>query len=98
MNVSNISFGNTTMREFEAKLSAKGQITLPQEIRRILDLHPGDRVCFEVVGEVVKIRRASSKITQSFGAVTPRNKPEDFQALREEFEVGVGLDCVKESS
>ena len=55
-------------------------------------------VCFEADGEDVKIRRASSKITQCYGSVTPRNKPEDFQALREEFEIEVALDCVKESS
>lgn len=30
-----------------------------------------------------------SKIAQGYGAVTPKNRPEDFQKLREAFERGV---------
>ena len=80
------------MREFETTISEKGQVTIPQEIRRLLGLHPRDKVRFEVEGEVVKITRASSKLLQGYGAVIPRNKPEDFQELRDEFEKGVAKD------
>ncbi len=30
-----------------SKITTKGQITIPQEYRKILDIHPGDRVVFE---------------------------------------------------
>ena len=85
------------MREFETTLTEKGQVTIPLEIRRILGLRPRDRIRFEVEGEVVKIRQASSKLLQGYGAVTPRNRPEDFQELREEFEKGVAKEVVSEA-
>jgi AbrB family looped-hinge helix DNA binding protein len=77
------------MQEFETTLTERGQVTIPIEVRRILGLHPRDRVRFEVEGKVVRISQASSKILPFFGSVTPRKKPEDFQELREEFEKGV---------
>lgn len=84
------------MREYETTITEKGQVTIPQEIRRLIGLRPRDKVRFEVEGDVVKIRRASSRLLQGYGAVTPRNKPEDFQELREEFEKGVAKDVVSE--
>ena len=84
------------MQEFETTVTEKGQVTIPQEIRHIIGLQPGDRVCFEVEGEVVKMRRASSKILQWFGSVTPRNKPEDFREVREAFEKAVAEEVASE--
>lgn len=31
---------------YNAKITSKGQITLPAEMRKVLNLHPGDRVTF----------------------------------------------------
>jgi antitoxin PrlF len=84
------------MQEFETTVTEKGQVTIPQEIRRIMGLHPRDKVRFEVEGDVVKISRASSKLLHWFGSVTPRNKPEDFQKVREEFEKGVAEEVASE--
>jgi len=84
------------MQEFESTVTEKGQVTIPQGIRRLIGLHPHDRVSFEVEGEVVKIRRVSSKLLQGFGAVTPKNKPEDFQKLRKNFERGVAEEVASE--
>ncbi len=39
-------------------LTSKGQVTIPQEIRRKLGLLPGTRVVFDVVGDSVQIRKA----------------------------------------
>ena len=38
------------MTEITAKVTSKGQITLPREIRERLGVHDGDRVRFEVQG------------------------------------------------
>lgn len=84
------------MQEFETSVTEKGQVTIPQEIRRIMGLQPRDKVRFEVEGDVVKISRASSKLLQWFGSVRPRNKPEDFQKVREEFEKGVAEEVASE--
>jgi AbrB family looped-hinge helix DNA binding protein len=85
------------MQEFEATLTEKGQVTIPLEIRRLIGLQPRDKVRFEVEGDVVKIRRASSKLLAGYGAVPPLKKPEDFQKLREEFEKGVAEEVSSEA-
>jgi antitoxin PrlF len=84
------------MQEFETSVTEKGQVTIPQEIRRIMGLQPRDKVRFEVDGDVIKISRASSKLLQWFGSVIPRNKPEDFQKIRKEFEKGVAEEVASE--
>lgn len=77
------------MKELEGRLTQKGQVTIPLEIRSRLGLKPRDRVVFELAGDEVKLRPASSKILQGYGTVTPRNRPEDFRELREAFVSGV---------
>ncbi len=84
------------MQEFETTLTEKGQVTIPLEIRRLIGLHPRDRVRFEVEGDVVKITRATSKLLAGYGAISPKNKPEDFQKVREEFEKGVAEEVTSE--
>jgi antitoxin PrlF len=39
------------------RISTKGQVTIPVEIRERLGLHPGTEVEFEVDGETVRLRR-----------------------------------------
>ena len=42
-----------------SKLSSKGQITIPEQVRKSLGLEPGDEVVFELVtGNSVILRRA----------------------------------------
>lgn len=85
------------MQQFETSVTEKGQVTIPLEIRRLMGLHPHDKVAFEVEGDVVKIRRASSKLLQGYGAVTPKHKPEHLRELRENFEKGVAEDVISEA-
>ena len=40
----------------EAKITSKGQITVPQEIRRLLGVRPGDRLLFESDGKGVHVQ------------------------------------------
>lgn len=42
-----------------ARISSKGQITLPRSIRQVLDVRPGDRVLFVVEDETVSIQPMS---------------------------------------
>ena len=39
----------------DAKVMAKGQVTIPKKIREILGIESGDRVSFVVTGNEVKI-------------------------------------------
>lgn len=40
-----------------SKLSSKGQITLPRQVRKALDVQPGDTIVYEVEDSTVKLRR-----------------------------------------
>ncbi len=74
------------MRGKVTTLTQKGQVTIPADVRATLGLMPKDKIIFEVEGDAAKIRRAPSKVLRWFGSVTPKQRPEDFHKLREEFE------------
>ena len=40
----------------QAKITSKGQITIPREIRRAMGVQPGDRVLFESDNQGVRVR------------------------------------------
>ena len=43
------------------RLTSKGQVTIPQELREQLGLHPGTAVEFDVVDDGVRIRKAGTQ-------------------------------------
>ena len=42
-----------------AKLTSKFQTTVPLAVRKVLNLRAGDLVGFEVIGDEIKLRRAT---------------------------------------
>ena len=44
-----------------ARITSKGQITVPQEIRRALGVQPGDKLIFEKDGGDVRVRPVRTK-------------------------------------
>ena len=40
----------------QAKITSKGQITIPQEVRRVLGVQPGDKLLFEGDKNGVRVR------------------------------------------
>jgi antitoxin PrlF len=70
-----------------ARLTAKGQVTVPKEIRERLCLEPGDVLGYEVEGDEMRVRKV-----QRFDAAWHRalngtleewNSPEDDEAFRD---------------
>lgn len=49
--------------QIEAKLTSKGQITVPREVRRKLGLQTGDKLLFESDGEQIRIRPVRKRST-----------------------------------
>lgn len=45
----------------EAKITSKGQITLPREVRQALGVNPGDKIVFEQNGKDVSVRPVRTK-------------------------------------
>ena len=40
------------------RVTSKGQVTIPREVRRKLGIFPGDEVTFEVAGGQARVRKA----------------------------------------
>jgi AbrB family looped-hinge helix DNA binding protein len=45
----------------QAKITSKGQITVPREVRRVLGVRAGDRLLFESDGKGVRVRPVRNK-------------------------------------
>jgi AbrB family looped-hinge helix DNA binding protein len=60
-----------------ATLTSKGQMTVPKEIRELLDLHPGDRVELtpDSEGRVLMRRRRSLALRDLFGSLPTNGIP-----------------------
>lgn len=89
------------MSEQLSVMTRKGQITIPAEIRRRMGLQTGDKVAVILSPDEEKeavLRPASSVAQRTFGAVAPRQRPEDFKALRQAFMEEQAEEVMKESS
>jgi AbrB family looped-hinge helix DNA binding protein len=52
------------------RLTSKGQVTIPQEIREALGLLPQTEVEFELDGDAVKIRKARKSTARGQGLIS----------------------------
>lgn len=80
----------------ETRLTQKGQVTIPIEIRKRLGLNPRDRVRFEVDGLAVRILPAESRMARHFGSVATPPEVEGLspKQLREAYEEAVAQETV----
>ncbi len=68
-------------------VTSKGQTTLPREVRDALGVSPGERIIYEIEGDVVRIRAAHAVLAQLYGAFArPELGPQDLDAARRRFE------------
>ena len=49
----------------QARITSKGQITVPREVRRVLGVRTGDRLLFESDGKGIRVRPIRNKSTFS---------------------------------
>ena len=67
-----------------AKLTSKGQITIPKEVRRALGVHTGDRLAFRVHDDGSVVVEADKVPLQSLrGSVRSAGKGVSVEAMNE---------------
>ncbi len=60
-------------------VSEKGQVTIPNEIRKALGIRPKDKIRFTLDDGAVRLTPVSATLESAFGAVRPlAQHPEDF--------------------
>lgn len=69
------------MKSLTTTVTSKGQVTIPIEIRKMLNVKPHDRVRFRVEKGEVKIDRASMTLEETFGSVGPKTRTQDFERM-----------------
>jgi len=75
----------------EARMTSKGQITVPKEVRLKLNLKPGDRVLFIVEDDGAVRMRAANKDISSLRGILP---PPKRKATIEEIEASIARSAV----
>ncbi|MCD6271290.1 MAG: AbrB/MazE/SpoVT family DNA-binding domain-containing protein [Deltaproteobacteria bacterium] len=70
-----------------SKLSTKGQVTIPAELRKAIGIEPGDMVAYELQGKSVKLKRVEPFDAAYHAAVSKTleewNSPEDEEAFND---------------
>jgi|SRR5215204_6403794 len=75
------------MKEHRSVMTRKGQITIPAEIRRALNIKEGDKVAITLDKNEVKVSRTGSVVEATAGALKsamPALSPEDERRATEE--------------
>lgn len=65
---------------YESTVTAKGQTTLPKDVRDLLGLKPGDRIRYLVTGDTVRILRPR-KAMSLCGALKHEGPPVTLEAM-----------------
>jgi len=79
-----------------AILTTKGQMTVPKEVRKALNLKPSEKVIIVVEGNQAVIKPLKGNILDIGGSIRipDKEKPVDFQKVREEVKKGVAKKSV----
>ncbi len=65
-----------------SRLTVKGQITLPKEMRERFGLQPGDRVALEAESDAIKVRPVRRTILDWAGTLQPPKRGLSDNAIR----------------
>ena len=66
------------LKEYSRRMTSKGQVTVPAEVRRKLGIRPGETIIFRIVKDHVEIDRSPMSLEEAFGSIRPLGTPEDF--------------------
>lgn len=102
-----INLNNFVSPLFKAKITTKGQVTIPIQVRKALDLNEGDQLVFDVKGNEASVRKLTiiDRLAVSVGTQlrkefpTPKEFDEYLNKNRKSlFEKIYGIENVKDSN
>ncbi len=70
-----------------ARVGRRGQLTIPSEVRRVVNLKEGDQVAFVVEGERIILQPLTQTLLDLRGSV-PVTGPQDFDGIRKKVLAG----------
>lgn len=80
------------MRPRQRVVGKKGQITLPAEMRRALDIEEGDKVVVAQEGNVIHVTRIGSVVERTAGIIKSRGPAPTERELKESAEQAIADD------
>ena len=80
------------MPVYESRVTQKGQVTVPAEIREKLGIKPRDFVRFESTPDGVRLLPVPSRVERHFGAAGSKETP-SWREERTAFEEGVAREA-----
>jgi AbrB family looped-hinge helix DNA binding protein len=83
------------MKELWTVVTRKGQVTVPAQIRKELELKEGDKVAFVLDEGEVRLVRTSSVVERTAGALKSRKPPLTAEELREVAERAIAEGAVQ---
>ena len=81
--------------EWRTTITAKGQATIPAEVRRLLDVRPGEKISFVVEKGQVRLRRPKSVVAETAGAFKGNDPAPSAAELREIAERAIAEDVAE---
>jgi len=71
------------MKELQSTVTAKGQVTIPVEIRRLLKFKSHDKIAFILEGDHVRLTRKGSVVARTAGIFKTTRPALTAEKLRE---------------
>jgi len=78
-----------------AKISSKGQLTIPKPVREALGLEPGTRVLLVLRGEKVEMEPISEDIAQWHGSL--QETAETYSEVRDHVRQAIAQEVIRET-
>ena len=67
-----------------ARITVKGQVTIPKKVREALSIKEGESVMFQIEGDHAVLKPIKNSLQNFYGAFPATRSYEDMQAVRKE--------------
>ena len=83
------------MKQVLSKVTSKGQVTIPVEVRHVLGISPNDKIAFVIENNQVQLRRTGSVTDQTAGIFKGSGPVRSVEELRELAEQAIAEDVME---